>query len=53
MPNWFGNTKLIDTVAGCGTSEALYIKNAKRSSLPFISDTGSATADYRSKAYKI
>ena len=41
---------LIDTVAGSGTFESL-LKNVRRSSLPFISDTGSATADYYSSAF--
>ncbi len=41
---------LVDAVAGTGTFESL-VKNVRRSSLPFISDTGSATADYYSTAF--
>ena len=40
----------IDTVLGAGTFEGL-VKNVRRSSLPFITDTGSATADYYSSAF--
>ena len=44
MPN------LVDGVLGTGTFEGL-LKNVRRSSLPFITDTGSATADYYSTAF--
>ena len=44
MPN------MVDTVLGTGTFESL-LKNVRRSSLPFITDTGGATADYYSTAF--
>ena len=41
---------MVDTVLGTGTFESL-LKNVRRSSLPFITDTGSASADYYSTAF--
>jgi len=41
---------LVDGALGAGTFATL-LKNVRRSSLPFITDTGSATADYYSNAF--
>jgi hypothetical protein len=41
---------LVDGALGAGTFATL-LKNVRRSSLPFISDTGGATADYYSNAF--
>ena len=41
---------LVDTVGGTGTFADL-VKNVRRSSLPFITDTGGVNADYYSTAF--
>ena len=41
---------VVDGVLGAGSFGTL-VKNVRRSSLPFISDTGGATADYHSTAF--